>query len=469
MIYRRIYDAALSQTSYLIGCAASREAIVVDPARDIDRYEEAAAEAGVRIVAVVETHHHADFVSGVRAFAVTRPVQVFMSGMAERATWTTDKALHAGASIRFLVDGDTVEVGKLRLRARATPGHTRESLSFELHGSDQLPMALLTGDFLFAGEVGRPDLGSLAATSGMTVDEGVEALRRSLTILDGMPDATFVLPGHGAGSACGKQIADLSETTIGIERVINKVLRLKGDGPAFREAVLRDIPDPPPYFARVKAANEAGPEVHEGIPCPPCLSAAEFLEAAARPRCVVVDMRDWGSWVEGHIPGALFALLDQWFAPTVANYLEAGDHVLIIADAATVQKAVRIMYRIGIDRFAGWISPSEFNVIDTTLLESTGCDDISPRDARARIRQGGVGVLDVRTCQEFADGHLNGAMHIPYVQLPARVNELDRAIPLIVYCHRGNRSARACAYLRRCGFDVTHLLGGYFPYAGRGF
>ncbi len=468
MIYRRIYDAALSQASYIIGCAVSREAIVVDPARDIDRYEDAAAEAGVRIVAVVETHHHADFVSGVRAFATTRPVQVFMSGVAGRAQWTADGGLHADASTRFLGDGDTFEVGTLRMRARATPGHTRESLSFELLGRDHLPTALLTGDFLFAGEVGRPDLGSLA-TRGMTVDEGVEALRTSLAMLNDMPDGTMILPGHGAGSACGKTIAGLSETTVGIERIINKALRLQGDPVKFRESVLRDIPDPPPYFARVKAANEAGPAVHDGIPFPRCLSAAEFLEATARPGCVVVDMRDWGSWVEGHIPGALFALLDQWFAPTVANYLEAGDEVLIIASATTVQHAVRIMYRLGIDRFPGWISPTEFDVIGAKHLESSGCDDISPLDAREQIRQGGVAVIDVRTCQEFADGHLSGATHIPYVQIPARIGELDPSVPLIVYCHRGNRSARACAYLRRRGFNVTHLLGGYFPYAGRGF
>ena len=468
MIYRRIYDAALSQASYLVGCAASREAVLVDPARDIDRYEDAAAEAGVRIVVVAETHHHADFVSGVRAFAATRPVQVFMSGVSDRAQWTADGGLHADASARFLGDGDTFEVGSLRLRARATPGHTRESLSFELIGRDHLTTALLTGDFLFAGEVGRPDLGSLA-TRGMTVDEGVEALRTSLALLDDMTDGTTILPGHGAGSACGKMIAGLSETTVGIERIINKALRLAGDPVLFRESVLHDIPDPPPYFARVKALNEVGPAVHESIPFPPCLSAAEFLETAARPGCVVVDMRDWNSWVEGHLPGALFVLLDQWFAPTVANYLEAGDEVLIVADATTVKHAVRIMYRVGIDRFAGWISPSEFNAIDAGHLESSGCEDISPRDARARIQQGGVGVIDVRTCQEFADGHLDEARHIPYVQIPARIGELDPSVPLIVYCHRGNRSARACAYLRRRGFQVTHLLGGYFPYAGRGF
>ena len=161
MIYRRIYDAALSQASYLVGCAASREAVLVDPARDIDRYEDAAAEAGVRIVAVAETHHHADFVSGVRAFAATRPVQMFMSGVSDRAQWTADGGLHADASTQFLGDGDTFEVGSLRLRARATPGHTRESLSFELISRDHSTTALLTGDFLFAGEVGRPDLGSL--------------------------------------------------------------------------------------------------------------------------------------------------------------------------------------------------------------------------------------------------------------------------------------------------------------------
>ena len=164
MIFRRIYDPALAQASYLVGCPETREAILFDPERDIDRYEREAAEEGVRIVAVAETHLHADFVSGMRAFGATRPVTLLVSGMGPAAPWTSEGPFHAGASVRFLRDGDEFTVGTLRFRARHTPGHTREALSFEFVGEQGFPLAFFSGDFLFAGDIGRPDLGFLASS-----------------------------------------------------------------------------------------------------------------------------------------------------------------------------------------------------------------------------------------------------------------------------------------------------------------
>ena len=468
MIYRRVYDRALAQASYLVGCPETREAILIDPERDIDRYEREAEEEGVRIVAVAETHHHADFVSGVRAFAATRPVQVLLSGMGEPAGWTARGPLHPGATLRFLSDGEEFMVGALRFRARHTPGHTREALSFEFIGEQGFPLALFSGDFLFAGDIGRPDLGFLAS-GGMSVQESAEALRRSLALLDDMPDATVVLPGHGAGSACGKMICRLPETTVGIERVINRPLRSKDDGARFVEGLLRDQPDAPPYFGRVKRANEHGPELHDRLPAPPRLDPAGFAAAARELHRVVVDTREWSAWVDGHLPGSIFAMLDQYFGPTVANYLESGDEVLLVVDPESVDEAVRVLYRVGIDRFAGWIPQRDFACIDEDEFEGAGCEEVGPREANRRIASGGWGVLDVRSKGEYAAGHVAGAVHVPFIQLPVRAGGLDAARPLVVYCRGGNRSARACAYLRRRGFTVANLRGGYWPYVGRGY
>jgi hydroxyacylglutathione hydrolase len=467
VIFRRVYDKALAQASYLVGCEETREALLVDPERDIDRYEREAADAGVRIVAVAETHLHADFVSGMRAFAATRPVELLMSGIGDRAPWTAEGPLHPGARLRFLRDGDEFRVGSLRFRARHTPGHTREALSFEFVGEQGFPLALFSGDFLFAGDVGRPDLGFLAS-GGMTVEESAESLRRSLALLDDMPDATLVLPGHGAGSACGKMICKLPESTVGIERVINRPLRSKDDGARFVEQLLRDQPDPPPYFERVKKANEAGPALHEGVPAPARLGPAEFAAAARDLRRVVIDTREWGAWMDGHLPGSIFAMLDPYFGPTVANYVEPGDEVLLVIEPEGVEEAVRVLYRVGIDRFAGWASPRDVGAIDEDDLECAGCDEVSPREANRRILSGAA-VIDVRSKQEFAKGHIAGAVHIPFIQVPARIGELDPRTPAVVYCRSGNRSARACAYLRRRGFTVSNLRGGFWPYAGRGF
>jgi hydroxyacylglutathione hydrolase len=334
-------------------------------------------------------------------------------------------------------------------------------------GEQGFPLALFSGDFLFAGDVGRPDLGFLAS-GGMTVEESAESLRRSLALLDDMPDATLVLPGHGAGSACGKMICKLPESTVGIERVINRPLRSKDDGARFVEQLLRDQPDPPPYFERVKRANEAGPALHEGVPAPARLGPAEFAAAARDLRRVVIDTREWGAWMDGHLPGSIFAMLDPYFGPTVANYVEPGDEVLLVIEPERVEEAVRVLYRVGIDRFAGWASPRDVGAIDEDAFECAGCDEVSPREANRRILSGAA-VIDVRSKQEFAKGHIAGAVHIPFIQLPARIGELDPRTPAVVYCRSGNRSARACAYLRRRGFTVSNLRGGFWPYAGRGF
>ena len=468
MIYRRIYDPALAQASYLVGCPKTREAILFDPERDIDRYEREAEHDGVRIVAVAETHLHADFVSGMRAFGATRPVTLLVSGMGPRAPWTAEGPFHPGASVRFVQDGDEIAVGSLRFRARHTPGHTREALSFEFMDAKGFPVAFFSGDFLFAGDIGRPDLGFLAS-GGMSVEESAEALRRSLALLDDMPDATVVLPGHGAGSACGKMICRLPETTVGIERVINRPLRSKDDGPRFVEGLLRDQPDPPPYFGRVKQANERGPNVHEAVPVPPRLAPEAFLEASRGLHRVTIDTREWGEWLDGHLPGSIFSMLDQYFGPTVANYVEPGDEVLLVCEPEAVDHAVRVLYRVGIDAFAGWIAPREFAQIDEDAFEPAGCEEIWPREAHRRISGGFADVLDVRSKAEYRAGHVNGAANIPFIQLAERWRELDASRPLVVYCRSGNRSARACAYLRRRGLRVANLRGGYWPYVGRGF
>jgi hydroxyacylglutathione hydrolase len=468
VIYRRIYDPALAQASYLVGCDETREAILFDPERDIDRYERAAAEEGVRIVAVAETHHHADFVSGMRAFAAMRPVTLYLSGMGEQASWVREGPFADGARVHALHDRDEFRIGSLRFRVRHTPGHTREALSFEFVGEQGFPIALFSGDFLFAGDVGRPDLGFLAA-GGMTVEESAEALRRSLALLDDMPDGTLVLPGHGAGSACGKMICRLPETTVGIERIINRPLRDKADGQRFVEGLLRDQPDPPPYFHRVKAANERGPALHERLPLPPRLSGDAFLAAARDPRAVVVDTREWSAWLDGHVPGSIFAMVDPYFGPTVANYVEEGDRVLLVCEPERAEEIARILYRVGIDTLDGWISPRDYGAIDEDAFEQHGSEEIGPREAARRLATGEWAPVDVRSKAEFRSGHVKGAHHVPFIQLPAQVGTLDPAVPLVVYCRGGNRSARACAYLRRHGFRVANMRAGYWPYAGRGF
>jgi len=470
MVLRRIFDAHLAQASYLVGCPATREAIVIDPTCDIDRYLALAAEEKLRIVAVADTHVHADFVSGSCAFLAHHPVTVYQSAEGPELPWMCSVKPAPGASLARLRAGDSFRVGDLAFTVRHTPGHTRESLTFELAGTRGGTKLLFSGDFLFAGDVGRPDLGAFA-TEGMTLREAVDRLRDSLASLGDLPGETQVLPGHGAGSACGNSICDMPATTIGIERVINRALRSHADEGTFSSAVLDGNTAPPPYFARVKKLNEAGartitapPEVRE-------LPADAFAACCERPEFTVIDTRPWNDYLDARLPYSISAPFERAFGPTVANYLESDDRVVLIAERGKVAEIVRVLLRVGIapEAIEGFVEPRTVSSLATGSFATAGVDDISPVRVHELVSAGEATVVDVRTCAEFAAGHLPGAHHIPYTHLRARAGELGRDRPVVCYCRSGNRSARAAALLSRLGFTAYNMRGGYWPYAGRGF
>jgi hydroxyacylglutathione hydrolase len=468
MILRRIYDDSLAQASYFVACPETKQAILFDPARDIDRYVADAARGGLTIAAVAETHLHADFLSGMNAFAAKHAVIAYVSGIGVLPTWVTQGPFHPQAKIVTLRAGDEFAIGTLRFRTRHTPGHTTESISYEVLGSDGRPQLLISGDFLFAGDVGRPDLGFLAS-GGLTVDEAAERLRQSLELLDDLPGETVVLPGHGAGSACGKLICRLPSTTLNIERVINRPLRSRTDAKEFMRHLLAGQPDPPPYFGRVKSTNERGADILEAPPQPGELSPQEFERCACLPQSVVVDTRAWSLFLDKHWPGAISAGLDPYFGPTVANYVEPDDDVLIVAESGNVDKVVRLLARVGVDKIGGFITPKGFDLVQDEPCCQDRIDEVSPCRAHEHVAAGKVQIVDVRSKQEFDAGHVSGATHIPFVQLPVRLKDLSKDSPVLVYCRSGNRSARAGAYLARHGFTVLNMRGGYWPYAGRGY
>jgi hydroxyacylglutathione hydrolase len=470
MLLRRIYDEHLAQASYLVGCTATREAIVIDPSCDIDRYLALAAKESLRIVAVAETHVHADFVSGVCGFVANHAVRAYASAEGPEPAWMQRGALAAGAEIVRLGAGDSFRVGELAVTVRHTPGHTRESLTFELAGTARGTMLLFSGDFLFAGDVGRPDLGAFA-TEGMTLHEAVGRLRDSLATLGDLPADTQVLPGHGAGSECGKSICGLPATTLGIERVINRALRTHADWGAFTEAMLAGTTAPPPYFARVKRLNESGARAMSGLPEVRALTAEEFTARCEKPEFTVIDTRPWNDYLDTRLPYAISAPFERSFGPTVANYLEEDDRVVLIAEGAKVHEIVRVLLRVGLapEAIEGFIEPRTVSALATGSFATTGVDEVTPVRAHELVVRGEVSVVDVRTCAEFAAGHLPGALHVPYTHLRARLAELDPTRPVLCYCRSGNRSARAAAFLARAGFSALNMRGGYWPYAGRGF
>src|SRR5579862_6848552 len=302
MILVRCFDNGLAQASYLIGCESTREAIVVDANRDVAPYLEAADREKLLISCVTETHIHADFVSGSRELAGRCGAQLLLS--AEGGDdWQYRFAFGDGA--RLLRDGDVVRVGRVQLEVMHTPGHTPEHLAFLVTDSDSCdrPLGLLTGDFLFVGDVGRPDLLERVANVSGSMESAAHALFRSLQRIRKLPDFVQVWPGHGAGSACGKALGAMPQSTVGYERIANWAFNSQDERQFVRD-VLAGQPDPPAYFAEMKRVNRDGPAVLGGLPVAPCEDPA-LLTPELLTRATVVDARDSDSFAHAHVPGTL--------------------------------------------------------------------------------------------------------------------------------------------------------------------
>lgn len=462
MLLRQIFDPALAQYSYLVGCPRSGEALIIDPERDIDRYRDLVRENGLRITAVAETHIHADFVSGAAEFAADPEVRLYLSGEGG-PDWTYRwPAGRPGAA--YLRHGDYFEVGGIRVEAVHSPGHTPEHLSFLITdrgaGAD-LPVALATGDFLFVGDVGRPDLLESAAGLVGLMESSARALGESLRArLSGLEDWIQILPGHGAGSVCGKSLGAVPTTTLGYERRYNAPLRrAQSDPDGFVTEILSGQPDPPLYFARMKKVNRDGIAVTGGPPRPERLVASEFVRRAKASNARILDGRsDREAFAAGHIPGSIHApLRSPFYSAGAGSYIEPENEILLVLDSADeVEDAARQLYRIGLDRVTGWITSEDAAAGDlfTARQERIDFPNFHPDEAT----ETGV-ILDVRTTGEFARGHLDGALSIPYTRLAARIGEIPKGLPIFVHCGTGKRASLAASFLRSRGFEATHIDG----------
>jgi hydroxyacylglutathione hydrolase len=459
---RKIEDERLAQSAYLVGCQATGEAIVIDPERDVDRYLDVALANELRIVAVAETHIHADFLSGARELAERVGATVYLSDEGD-ADWKyqwLDKKLDGGTyDHRLLTDGDTFSIGNVELRAVHTPGHTPEHLAFLVtdHGAGATePIAMITGDFLFVGDLGRPDLLETAAGQAGAMEPSARRLFETVRKIDHLPEFLQVWPGHGAGSACGKALGAVPTTTVGYERRFNPALRAAADEDGFVGFILSGQPEPPLYFARMKRENKHGPAVLGSLPNPVRI-AADRLRAHDPRRVAIVDLRDWERFRGGRLPGSLHLPLNLAFSTDAGSFITEDEPIFLVAEPWQVEDAVRALVRVGLDDIRGWMPASE---LDAELdLETT--DEIGAEAARELAEAPGTAVLDVRRAAEFDEGHVPGATNIAHTRLAASLDRLPDAERLIVHCRTGKRSARACAFLERAGYDVVNVAGGY--------
>ena len=469
MLFRRLYDDDLAQASYLIGCQATGEALVVDPSREVVRYLRAAEEERLHITHVTETHIHADFLSGSRELARRSNARLLLSAEGG-PDWQYAFADDAGAVA--LRDGGSFTVGKVRIDVLHTPGHTPEHLAFLVTdtATGAEPMGILTGDSLFVGDVGRPDLLVKTRGHGRTdearreMTDSARTLYRTLERIRSLPEHLQVWPGHGAGSPCGKALGAVPQSTIGYELRFNWAFNVR-DEAEFVQRILDGQPEPPRYFARMKRLNRDGPPA-PALASGPVGLHGESLANMQRGGVTILDTRPVRDFTAGHIPGSLNVPLDRSFVFRAGSVLpdDAIVALLVAGGLALADRPIRALGLIGVDDVRGVFDESvldwqkEHGGLEATPLLSPA--DVS-RDASARI-------IDVRGAAEFAAGHIPGAVNIPLPELPDRVPELPPG-PIVLHCQGGTRSAIAASVVRAAGRDdVSDMEGGYAAWKSAG-
>lgn len=458
MFFRQIYDPYLAQNAYLVGCQKTREAVLIDPERDVDRYFEHAAEEGLEITGVAETHIHADYLSGAREMAERHGVRLYLSDEGGD-DWKYEWARHGGYDFQPLKHGDAFRIGHVELRALHTAGHTPEHLSFLITdrggGADE-PMGLLSGDFVFVGDVGRPDLLETAAGYLGAREPSARQLFHSLRGFLELPDFLQLWPAHGAGSACGKALGAVPMSTVGYEKRFNTAIAAAKRGEqVFVDAILEGQPEPPLYFGRMKRLNKTGPDVLGELPAPRPLDVSEVDAVLADPGAVVLDLRpDRCEFMRGHLPGSLYAPFGKSFTAVAGSYVLPEESIFLIADDDEVEAAVRALVRIGLDRVAGSWTPDVLREYRGGLRHT---EVIDFREVERRHGEPGTRVLDVRGAAEYGVGHLPGALNVAHTRLLDRLAEIPRDGRLLVHCQSGARASYASALLERAGRDVSYV------------
>jgi hydroxyacylglutathione hydrolase len=472
MLFRQYFDPKLAQYAYLVGCQKSGEALIIDPERDIDRYVEAAESEGLRITAVAETHIHADFLSGAREFAERFGTKVYLSDEGGE-DWASNWARGSDYDVTFLKHGDIFHLGGIEVQAAHTPGHTPEHLSYILvdrGGGASTPIGIATGDFVFVGDLGRPDLLEQAAGMHGVQEPSARQLFASLPRFQELPDYAQVWPAHGAGSTCGKELGAVPQTTVGYEKLYNVSLSVAELGEdAFVDAILAGQPEPQTYFARMKRDNNHGVPLLGALPRPRKLTVTELEQTVEKGESLILDTRiDRSGFMTKHIPGALHTPLNKSFNTAVGSLVEdeTGPIVLIV-DEAGVEEAVRDLVRIGYDNLVGFATPETLTRYFDRGGAPASIEEISFADVARRKDDPDTVVLDVRFAAEHESAHIPGSFHASYTRLPSYAREegrIPRDRKLLVHCASGGRSAAAAAFLAREGFDVSFVNGPFESY-----
>lgn len=464
MFFHQRFIPGLAIYSYMVGDEKSKKCAVVDPTRDVDEYLRIARREGLRITHILETHVHADFVSGSSELKARLggEAEVVVSGLGG-PDWTPP---HADVVVS---DGDEISLGSVRLRAMHTPGHTLEHVSwviFDDGRSRETPWLVLTGDFLFVGDVGRPDLLGEEARKVLAAQLYESVFER----LPGLPDFTEVFPGHGAGSLCGKALGSRSSTTAGFERRHNQALQPMPERD-WIAALLEGMPIAPPYFQRMKKVNSQGPPILGAKLSGEKRFNAKEVHQRVCEHCLVIDTRSKEAFASAHIPGSI-NIPHSHNLPTWAGWVLPYDNPILIVpdDPANVPAAVTHLLRVGFDDVRGYLEGGlddwETHGYELGRLETASVHDLSKQ---LKTSGGRSFVLDVRTESEWDSGHIEGAVHIHGGKLQERIEDVPRDRPVAVVCGSGYRASIAASFLKRGGHEnVANILGGMSAWKAAG-
>ncbi|MYL41312.1 rhodanese-like domain-containing protein [Virgibacillus salexigens] len=457
MYLQYFYDRSLAQASYMIGCQITGEAAIIDPIRNIDMYLTVAKEQGFRIMGAIETHIHADFASGSAELARRTGATIYYSTEGERNggyKWPPF------LPVQGVIDEQTIHVGNIQLKAVHTPGHTPEHMTYELidKGTTDQPIGLFTGDFIFVGNVGRPDLLETSLGVKGSAIQGARQMFASIQRFKKYEDYLQIWPGHGAGSACGKGLGSIPNSTVGYEKRTNPALRYTNEQ-AFMDFLLDGQPEVPAYFAKMKEVNISGLTPLAAVP-----STVEFYRPgdevallATDKNNLIIDTRSATSFAMRSIPRTINIPYPDMFAEWMGRLANYKDDIYLIADSNDLKDIQTIVSNIGMDNIVGFFSP--------TIVETAGNTNSylnqDPKDVERQRHAGQVQILDVRYQKEWEKAHIPGAIHIPLPQLNEQAHELSFDQPVVVHCASGKRSAIAASILVNKGFDVMNLQGGF--------
>lgn len=453
MLLKYFYDEALAHASYLVGCQRAKVAVVVDPGRDIEQYLAMAEREGLKLVAVAETHIHADYVSGARELADRVGAKLYVSDEGP-ADWKYQFADQYDSEL--VNDGDTFLIGKIQFEVLHTPGHTPESISFLLTdqgGGANKPMGIFTGDFVFVGSIGRPDLLEEAAGIQGSAEAGAHELFHSAERFKQLPDYLQVWPAHGAGSACGKGLGAIPSSTVGYEKRFNPSLQFNSED-KFVQYILSDQPEAPKYFAVMKRVNKEGPTIIGDARLPKFGDASQV--ASVMPEATLIDLSSPEQFAKGHIPGSInipVPRLAGW-AGWVVDYSKP---VCLIAESSQLPEAMRILRKIGLDQVQ---DAFEASAVRTAGLMTQSFESVKPTELAERIKSGELTLLDVRSEAEWNAGHIPCAEHHFLGRLPESAGSFRGEKTFVTQCQTSARSAIAASILQAAGVDVIDMSGG---------